>query len=40
MIFTETPVFTREVQALLPDDPYRELQQALLVRPEAGNVIP
>jgi len=40
MIFIETPIFTKEVQALLPDDSYPEMQQALLVRPEAGNLIP
>jgi hypothetical protein len=40
MIFIETSVFTRELQALLPEDSYRELQQAILFRPEAGNLIP
>ena len=40
MIFIETPIFTREVQALLPEDSYRKLQQAILARPEAGNLIP
>jgi hypothetical protein len=40
MIFIETPIFTREVQALLPDDSYRKLQQAILVRPEVGSLIP
>lgn len=40
MIFIETSVFTREVQALLPDDSYREMQQAIRFRPEAGNLIP
>lgn len=40
MVFIETPIFTREVQVLLPNDSYRQLQQALLVRPEAGNLIP
>jgi mRNA-degrading endonuclease RelE of RelBE toxin-antitoxin system len=40
MIFIETPIFAREVQALLTDDSYRKLQQAILVRPEAGNLIP
>ena len=40
MIFIETSIFTKEVQALLPDDSYRELQQALVVRPESGNIIP
>jgi hypothetical protein len=40
MIFIETSIFTREVQDLLPDDAYRELQQAILVRPKAGRLIP
>jgi hypothetical protein len=40
MIFIETTIFTREVQVLLPDDSYWKLQQALLVRPEAGDLIP
>lgn len=40
MIFIETSIFTKEVQALLPDDSYRELQQALVVRPAAGSIIP
>jgi hypothetical protein len=40
MIFIETSVFTRTVEALLPDELYRKLQHALLVRPEAGNLIP
>jgi mRNA-degrading endonuclease RelE of RelBE toxin-antitoxin system len=40
MIFIETSIFTRDVQTLLPDDSYRKLQQAILVRPEAGSLIP
>ena len=40
MVFVETPIFTKEVQALLTDDSYREMQQALPVRPEAGTLIP
>jgi len=40
MVFIETPIFTREVEALLPGDSYRKLQQAILVRPEAGSLIP
>ena len=40
MIFIETSIFTSEVQTLLADDSYRKLQQAILVRPEAGNLIP
>ncbi len=40
MRFVETPVFTEDVTKLLPDDDYRELQVALLLRPEAGRLIP
>ena len=41
MLFTfiETPVFTREIRSLLPDDDYRLLQKELLFRPEAGDLI-
>lgn len=39
MEFIETPVFTRQVLALLDDDEYRELQNVLLDNPESGNVI-
>ena len=39
MIFTETPVFTRQIMKLLPDDEYRQLQQALIFNPEAGDII-
>jgi hypothetical protein len=38
--FIETPVFTREIVRLLPDDSYRRLQFALFLRPEAGAIIP
>ncbi len=40
MVIVETSVFTRRVQALLPDDDYRQLQVALAHRPQAGAVIP
>ena len=40
MVIIETPVFTRQVQALLPDEDYHLLQQALVARPEAGQLIP
>lgn len=40
MLFVETPVFTRELQDLMSDDDYRALQSALLLRPEAGDLIP
>lgn len=39
MVFVETPVFTREITALLPDESYRAMQIALLLRPEAGDLI-
>jgi mRNA-degrading endonuclease RelE of RelBE toxin-antitoxin system len=39
MRIIETPVFTRAVIELLPDDDYRSLQTALALRPEAGAVI-
>jgi hypothetical protein len=38
--FVETKLFTRLVQEYLSDDEYSRLQQALLVNPEAGAVIP
>lgn len=40
MVFIETSVFTSDVQALMADDDYRLLQQALAVRPDAGELIP
>jgi hypothetical protein len=38
--FVETKLFTRLVQEFLSDDEYSRLQQALLIDPEAGAVIP
>jgi hypothetical protein len=38
--FIETRLFTRLVGEYLTDDEYRELQAALIERPEAGPVIP
>ena len=40
MVFIEAPVFTRHVPSYLTDDEYRRLQEALLVNPEAGAVMP
>ena len=40
MRFLETHVFTKLVCESLPDDDYRALQTALLLRPEQGPVIP
>jgi mRNA-degrading endonuclease RelE of RelBE toxin-antitoxin system len=40
MLFIETPIFTKLVTDLLPDDEYRKIQLALVLRPEAGKIIP
>ena len=40
MRFVETPIFTAEIRALLPDEQYRALQLALLLRPDQGALIP
>ncbi len=39
MQIIETSVFTRQVQSLLTDDEYRELQNLLVTRPEIGKII-
>jgi hypothetical protein len=39
MIFIETPIFTKLITGLLPDDGYKELQRTLLVRPDIGAII-
>ena len=39
MVIVETSVFTRQVQKLLKDDDYRELQIALAERPDMGAVM-
>ena len=39
MEFIETPIFTKLLSGLLPDQQYRELQATLLFRPDAGAVI-
>lgn len=40
MTFIEIPIFTELLPSYLSDDGYRELQKVLLLRPDAGNVIP
>ena len=40
MVFIETSIFTKEIEALLPEKHYRMLQTALMLRPDAGNLIP
>lgn len=40
MQIIETSIFTSRVLELLSDDDYRELQSILIIRPDAGPVIP
>jgi hypothetical protein len=40
MVFIETPVFTELIEDYLSDENYAELQQVLILRPDAGVVIP
>ena len=40
MVIVETSVFTKQVQKLLLDEEYRQLQSDLVNRPDAGSVIP
>ena len=40
MRFIETPIFTKGLRKILPDEDYRALQLALLLRPEQGPIIP
>lgn len=39
-IFIEMPLFTRLLSEYLSDEAYKELQQALLEKPELGDVMP
>jgi hypothetical protein len=39
MVFVETPIFTRQVQDVLSEDQYRELQDELRKHPDAGSKI-
>ena len=39
MVILETTVFTKIVQALMPDDEYRLLQNHLIEFPESGDLI-
>jgi len=40
MLIIETTIFTRHIRQLLSDEQYRELQQHLIARPDAGKIIP
>lgn len=39
MIIVETSVFSRLIQELMNDDQYRLLQEALIIRPDLGDLI-
>ncbi len=39
MLFIETPTFTRLIASLLEDDEYSKLQEELVKRPDAGDLI-
>ncbi len=39
MQFFETSVFTRQILGLLDDDSHKGLQDALILQPEAGDVL-
>jgi hypothetical protein len=39
MIFIETPTFTRLISSLLSDDEYSKLQEELVKRPDAGDLV-
>ena len=39
MVIVETPIFTRLIQELMSDDEYKDLQEALVCRPDTGDLI-
>lgn len=39
MVIVETKVFTRLIQELMSDDQYKKLQEALVNRPDMGDLI-
>ena len=40
MVIIETSIFTKQVQTLLTDEEYHQLQAELVKRPEVGAVVP
>jgi hypothetical protein len=40
VVIIETSIFFRQMQALLSDEEYRQLQMALVLHPDMGAVIP
>lgn len=39
MVIVETSIFTKRIQELMNDDQYKDLQEALVVRPDMGGLI-
>jgi len=39
MLFIETPIFTKQVKALVDDETYGQFQETLAESPEAGDLI-
>ncbi len=39
MVIIETPIFTKRIQELIPDEEYRLLQVHLINRPDAGKIM-
>lgn len=39
MVIVESPLFTRLIKELMSDDEYRSLQEALIQRPDRGDII-
>ena len=39
MVIIETPIFTKLITNMMSDDEYKELQEALVIRPDQGALI-
>ena len=39
MVIVETPIFTKLISQIMSDDEYKELQEALIIKPDLGVVI-
>jgi hypothetical protein len=39
MVIIETPIFTKRIQELIPDEEYRLLQVHVINRPDAGKIM-
>jgi hypothetical protein len=39
MVIVETPIFTKLINEIMSDDEYKELQEALVIKPDLGVLI-